>query len=104
MPALLAVWALQRDGLDLSGFQAKAEDYARQLGLPVGIVNKDIVSRFVGNLHVEVSPVAAVLGGIVGQEVLNYISKKQNPLQNLLIFDGDAISGPIYCLWDFIMI
>lgn len=98
LPALLAVWALQRDGLDLSGVQARAEDYARQLSLPVGIVNKDIVSRFVETLHVEVSPVAAVLGGIVGQEVLNYISKKQNPLQNLLIIDGEAISGPIYCL------
>lgn len=98
LPALLAVWALQRDGLDLSGVQSKAEGYARQLGLPVGIVNKDIVSRFVETLHVEVSPVAAVLGGIVGQEVLNYISKKQNPLQNLLIIDGEAISGPIYCL------
>lgn len=100
LPALLAVWSLQKDSVELEAakVQEKAEEFARQLGLPAGIIDKDTVSSFAAHFGVEVSPVAAVLGGIIGQEVLNYISKKQQPLQNLLIFNGDTTTGPIYCL------
>lgn len=100
LPALLATWHLQTKSkhLDSSLVQEQTEYYARQLGLPVGIVDKKVVSSFAANLGVEISPVAAVLGGIIGQEVLNYISKKQQPLQNLLVFNGDSTIGPIYCV------
>lgn len=102
LPTLLAVWSLQKESpterLDNSIVQKAAEEFARQLGLPIGIIDTPVVSSFAANLGIEVSPVAAVLGGIIGQEVLNYISKKQQPLQNLLIFNGETTTGPIYCL------
>lgn len=100
--ALLAHWSLQRDSVAgddaASQLQDRAEAYARQFGLPAGIVDKDLIASFVADYGVEVSPVAAVLGGILGQEVLNCISQKQIPLQNLLIFNGDATRAPVYCI------
>lgn len=102
LPTLLAIWSLQKGSadakLDKGHVLEKTQNMARQLSLPIGIVDNPAVISFVENLGVEVSPVAAVLGGIIGQEVLNYISKKQQPLQNLLIFNGDTTTGPIYCL------
>lgn len=96
--ALVAYWELQKDAGDMAQLAERAEAYARQFGLPAGIVDKEVISSFVSNIGVEVSPVAAVLGGIIAQEVLNCISKKQQPLQNLLIFNGDATRAPIYCI------
>ena len=36
----------------------------------------------------EISPVCAVLGGIIGNEVIKAISGKGTPANNMLMFDG----------------
>lgn len=72
--------------------------YARLLQIPAGVVTDAIVDSFLATLNAELSPVAAILGGVVAQQVLNAISKKQQPLQNFLVFDGVASTGPVYTL------
>ncbi|KAL2164202.1 hypothetical protein VTH06DRAFT_3418 [Thermothelomyces fergusii] len=46
----------------------------------------------------EVSPVAAVLGGQLAQDVINVLGRSQQPVQNLVIFDGDALEAAVYAL------
>jgi ubiquitin-like 1-activating enzyme E1 A len=46
----------------------------------------------------EVSPVAAILGGIMGQEVVKAISKRDEPICNFFVFNGDDCAGTIAAL------
>jgi ubiquitin-like 1-activating enzyme E1 A len=52
----------------------------------------------VENATAELSPVAAVLGGLLAQDAINVLAKLQQPIQNLLLFDGDISSAPIVVL------
>ncbi|KAJ5363321.1 hypothetical protein N7541_004165 [Penicillium brevicompactum] len=53
------------------------------------------------NLGSELSPVAAFLGGSLAQDVINVLSAREQPLQNILLFDGEKMVGPIYPLHPF---
>ncbi|KAL2156396.1 hypothetical protein VTH82DRAFT_1141 [Thermothelomyces myriococcoides] len=46
----------------------------------------------------EVSPVAAVLGGQLAQDVINVLGRSQQPVQNFVIFDGDSLDAGVYAL------
>ncbi|KAK4249867.1 hypothetical protein C7999DRAFT_29541 [Corynascus novoguineensis] len=46
----------------------------------------------------EVSPAAAVLGGQLAQDVINVLGRTQQPVQNFVIFDGDALEAGVYAL------
>ena len=54
------------------------------------------------NLGCELSPVAAFLGGSLAQDVINVLSSREQPLQNLLLFDGEKCEAPIYPLHPFL--
>ena len=41
----------------------------------------------------EISPVCAILGGMVGQEVVKYISMKDEPICNFFLYDGSEAGG-----------
>jgi ubiquitin-like 1-activating enzyme E1 A len=43
----------------------------------------------------ELSPVNAILGGVIGQEVIKAISKKNEPIDNFFVFDGNQMSGEV---------
>jgi ubiquitin-like 1-activating enzyme E1 A len=51
-----------------------------------------------GNLGSEIAPVTAVLGGQLAQDVINVLGQRQQPIQNLVIFDGDSNEAPMYAL------
>jgi len=70
----------------------------RDLGLPDDIVKSSFIGPFVENATSEVAPVAAVLGGILAQDVINVLGKREQPLQNFLVFDGDTATAPILTL------
>jgi ubiquitin-like 1-activating enzyme E1 A len=53
---------------------------------------------FVENSTAELSPVAAILGGILAQDVINVLAKLEQPIQNLLVFDGDISAAPVIVL------
>lgn len=40
----------------------------------------------------------AILGGLVGQDILNTLGGKQKPIHNLMIFDGATGAGDTYFL------
>ena len=41
----------------------------------------------------EISPVCAILGGMIGQEVVKYISMKDEPICNFFLYDGSEAGG-----------
>ncbi|XP_033214220.1 SUMO-activating enzyme subunit 1 [Belonocnema kinseyi] len=48
-----------------------------------------------GNLYAQVSPVCAILGGVMGQEIIKAVSQKEAPHNNLFIFNPDTMCGKI---------
>lgn len=108
LPALLAYWKgnfkqpskfnVDDDKKDeqLVLFKDSAQDMARKLGLPAGILTDEFLCTFLRAAGSELAPVSAIVGGVLGQEVLNVLGHKEQPIQNLFLFDGDTCSGPIY--------
>lgn len=59
-------------------------------------IKKEYVEQFYRQIGVEFSPVAAIIGGAVAQDVINLLGKKQSPLNNFTVFDGITLDMPIY--------
>ncbi|XP_066591258.1 SUMO-activating enzyme subunit 1 [Prorops nasuta] len=47
------------------------------------------------DLYAQVSPVCAILGGIMGQEIIKAVSQKEAPHNNLFIFNPETLCGKI---------
>jgi hypothetical protein len=52
----------------------------------------------VQNIAAELAPVTAWLGGQLAQDVINVLGKREQPIQNMVLFDGEDFSAPIYAL------
>ncbi|XP_051171243.1 SUMO-activating enzyme subunit 1 [Leptopilina boulardi] len=48
-----------------------------------------------GNLYAQISPVCAILGGVMGQEIIKAVSQKESPHDNLFLFNPDTMCGKI---------
>ena len=70
-----------------------------ELTLPAETLRADVIRNFLQNIGTEISPVCAYLGGQLAQDVINVLSEKEQPIQNMLIFDGEESKGPIYTLY-----
>ncbi|KAF3044401.1 hypothetical protein E8E12_010270 [Didymella heteroderae] len=40
----------------------------------------------------------AFLGGQLAQDVINVLGQREQPIQNLMLFDGEESAGPVYAL------
>lgn len=69
---------------------------ATQLGLSP--VDDGFISEFSRGRGVEVSGIAAVIGGFLAQDVLNYLTRRELPIQNTLVYDALRSKGPVYRL------
>ena len=83
---------------DTELFVTLATTKHRELQLPPETLRAEIIRSFLQNLGAELSPVCAFLGGQLAQETINVLSKKEQPIQNMLIFDAEESKGPIYAL------
>ncbi|KAF2404611.1 DNA damage tolerance protein rad31 [Trichodelitschia bisporula] len=67
------------------------------LGLNLDAVHNGVdAGMLLDCLDAELAPVTAILGGQLAQDIINVLSKREQPIQNLLLFDGDTYSAPIY--------
>jgi hypothetical protein len=55
--------------------------------------NVSFIEDFVRNLGCEISPVCAIMGGIVAQEIIKIICHNDQPFYNFLFFNGDDDSA-----------
>ncbi|KAI9374170.1 hypothetical protein BJX61DRAFT_342693 [Aspergillus egyptiacus] len=86
---------------DLELFTKFSRDAHQELKLDMATLDSAFLRTFLQNLGSELSPVAAFLGGSLAQDVINVLSSREQPLQNLLLFDGEKSVAPIYPLHPF---
>jgi ubiquitin-like 1-activating enzyme E1 A len=86
---------------DLELFTKLSRDRHQELKLEPLTLDSVFLRTFLQNLGNELSPVAAFLGGALAQDVINVLSAREQPLQNILLFDGEKMIGPIYPLHPF---
>ena len=107
LACIRAVWEYQAlmngaypsdSSADRELFITIATNKHHELTLPAETLRADIIRNFLQNIGTEISPVCAYLGGQLAQDVINVLSEKEQPIQNMLIFDGEESKGPIYAL------
>jgi ubiquitin-like 1-activating enzyme E1 A len=83
---------------DLNLFTVIATQKHKALGLPDETLKSEVLRKFLQNLGSEIAPVTAVLGGQLAQDVINVLGARQQPIQNMVLFDGDTMEAPMYAL------
>lgn len=68
------------------------------LGFPESVITDQYLHFFSNQAYAEFAPVAAILGGILAQDVIQYLGKKESPINNCLILDAHQSEIPIYYL------
>lgn len=58
-------------------------------------LDESIKNLIKGDLYAQISPVCAILGGVMGQEIIKAVSQKEAPHNNLFLFDPDTHCGKI---------
>ncbi|KAH6636258.1 hypothetical protein F5144DRAFT_591459 [Chaetomium tenue] len=111
------------DRSHLAEFTRLCSDQHKALGLPSETLRSDVLRAFLQNVAPsaaaavgngvanggdgsgsgrggasEVAPVAAVLGGQLAQDVINVLGCTQQPIQNFVVFDGEAMEAGVYAL------
>jgi len=101
-----ALWEYQRGGHglvpanedQLKLFTTIAKVKHTEHMLPAETLKGEFVKEFLMNYGSELSPVTAFLGGQLAQDVINVLGQREQPIQNLVLFDGDDMAGPVYAL------
>ncbi|XP_003485941.1 SUMO-activating enzyme subunit 1 [Bombus impatiens] len=71
-------------------FAAEAAEIIKKYDL------EDKINHLVeGDLYAQISPVCAIVGGIMGQEIIKTVSQKGTPHNNLFVFNPDTLCGKI---------
>ena len=79
-------------------FTSLANEKHKELLLPIETLRADFLRMFLQNLGSEIAPVCAFLGGALAQDVINVLGQREQPLQNMLLFDGETFEAPVYAL------
>ncbi|PRP80425.1 SUMO-activating enzyme subunit 1-like [Planoprotostelium fungivorum] len=66
----------------------------KEKGLSVDVLPQDFISQLVANASSEISPVSAIIGGILGQEIIKVLSGKEEPLSNFFFYNALSLRNP----------
>jgi len=107
LTCIRTLWEYQREGrgpepahtpADLQLFTTLAMEKHKELKLPPNTLTAEFLKSFLSNIGSELSPVSAFLGGQLAQDVINVLGKREQPIQNLMLFDAEECEGPVYAL------
>jgi len=112
LPCLRALWEFEKQIMpprpllssnsdDLKLFTTLANQKAHELSLPTSSLRADFLRSFLQNLYSELSPVCAFLGAQLSQDVINVLGAREQPIQNMMLFDGEESRGEVYALMPF---
>lgn len=82
----------------LVAFTKVATEKHRELQLPRETLRSDFLRSFVQNLGAELAPVTALLGGMLAQDAINVLGGREQPIQNLVLFDGENDKGQMFAM------
>jgi ubiquitin-like 1-activating enzyme E1 A len=83
---------------DIKLYTARAMEKHKELQLPIETMRSEFLRSFLQNLGSELAPVTAALGGMLAQDAINVLGKREQPIQNLVLFDGEEYQAPMYSL------
>ena len=83
---------------DVQDFAKLAFTHHMTLSLPPETLNSEVIRKFLQGVGTELPPVAAMLGGMLAQDVINVIGKREQPIQNFVVFDGENFNVPMHTL------
>ncbi|QPH12654.1 hypothetical protein C2857_004915 [Epichloe festucae Fl1] len=83
---------------DLKLFTQIATQKHKALSLPSETLKPEFLRSFLQNLGSEIAPVTAILGGQLAQDVINVLGQSQQPIQNMVVFDGTTMEALMYPL------
>jgi len=83
---------------DIAMFITLATNKHKALLLPSETLKADIIRAFLANIGSEIAPVTAILGAQLAQDVINVLGGRQQPIQNMVIFNGETMEAPMYAL------
>lgn len=107
LSCLRALWAFQQlnadrfpghNQQDLQAFTRAATHNHQVLSLPSETLRSEFLRSFLQNVGCEIAPVTAILGGQLAQDVINVRGQRQQPIQNMVVFDGDKMEAEMYPL------
>ncbi|MCJ1256624.1 hypothetical protein MMC24_004448 [Lignoscripta atroalba] len=106
LTCLRALWEFQKisgtmpahSHADLELFTTLATEKHKELQLLPETLRSEFLRSFLQNLGSELAPVTAFLGGQLAQDAINVLGQREQPIQNLLLFDGEESKGPVYAL------
>eukprot|EP01027_Heterolobosea_sp_BB2_P016142 GEZU01023014.1.p1 GENE.GEZU01023014.1~~GEZU01023014.1.p1 ORF type:complete len:377 (-),score=109.10 GEZU01023014.1:535-1503(-) len=82
---------------DFEKLQALKQDYYNARHLEASSADAQLTDDYIRNLartaQVEYSPVCAIMGGMVAQEIIKVISRNADPINNFFVFDGAESSA-----------
>lgn len=87
---------------DMEKWTKIATEKTLELQLPHGHLTSDFLRSFLDNIYLELAPVSAFLGAALAQDVINVLGKQEQPLQNMLLFDGDEGKAEIFALYPMV--
>lgn len=103
LPLILSLFELDKpanpeDTIDANTLKSTLLKVCSLLGLPETVITDQYLSMFSNQAFAEFAPVAAILGGFLAQDVIQYLGKKESPINNCLILDANLSEIPIYYL------
>lgn len=108
LPFLRALWAFEQqsgglapdvsDKSQIALFTHLATEKSRELQLPFDLIKSEGLRSFLQNMYIEIPPTSAFLGAALAQDVINVLSLREQPIQNLMIFDGEECRAEIFAL------
>lgn len=84
-----------RKNLDLNEFIKFAQDLQKQRKVQADFIQPEILTELYNMDSKDLSPVAAIVGGVVAQEIIKILSGKDEPLGNCFFFNGMESRGII---------
>ena len=103
LPLIFALFDIPRPAdsealVDVDLLKKRLIEVCTALDLPPDIVSPEYTELFSRNAYAEFAPSAAIVGGMVAQDVIQYLGGKDSPINNCMIFDGHRFGVPIYYL------
>lgn len=103
LPIIFALFEIERPAdveecVDKSLLKKYLAVICENLDLPLEIISDEYLELFSRNAYAEFAPVAAIVGGMVAQDVIQYLGGKDSPINNCVIFDAHRSEIPIYYL------
>lgn len=102
-PLIFALFAIPpfenpEESIDIEELRKKLLEICKEFEIPQSVLNDEYLNLLSNQAYTEFSPVAAILGGCLAQDIIQFLSKKESPINNCLILDAVRSEMPIYLL------